>query len=74
MQSRVADYRINYGTMESEQMYADSIKKFDTYRGGTEPLLYNVDAIIFQESASKMLETIMFGAQTAKQFNDFRAP
>jgi major membrane immunogen (membrane-anchored lipoprotein) len=64
----VADYKLNDGTMESEQICADSIKKFDTFRGGTESLLYNASAIIFQESDNKMLEIIMVGAQTAKQF------
>jgi hypothetical protein len=63
-----ADYKINFVAMESEQMYADSIEKFDTFRGGTESLLYNAREIIFQESDTKMFETIMFGAQTAKQF------
>ncbi len=43
----VADYKLNDGTMESEQIYADSIKKFNTFRGGTESLLYNASAIIF---------------------------
>jgi len=64
----VADYKLNYGTMESEKVYADSIKKFDTFRGGTESLLYNSSAIIFQKSNNKIMETIMFGTQTAKQF------
>ena len=64
----VADYKLNDGTMESEQIYADSIKKFDTFRGGTKSLLYNASAIIFQESDNKIMETIMFGAQTAKKF------
>ncbi len=64
----VADYKLNYGTMQSEQICADSIKKFDTFRGGTESLSYNASTIIFQESDSKIMETIMFGAQTAKQF------
>ncbi len=62
------DYTINYGKMESGQMYAVSIKKFDTFRGGTEQILYNASAIIFQGSENKMLETITFGAQTEKQF------
>ena len=54
--------------MESEQICADSIKKFDTFREGTESFLYNASAIIFPESENKIMETIMFGAQTAKQF------
>jgi hypothetical protein len=64
----VADYKLNDGTMESEQICADSIKKFDTFRGGTESLLFNASAIIFPESDNKIMETIVFGAQTAKQF------
>ncbi len=63
-----ADYKINFVAMESEQMYADSIKKFDTFRGGIESFLYNASAIIFQESNNRMMETIMFGAQAARQF------
>jgi hypothetical protein len=31
-----AEYKVNYGTMKSEQMHADRIKKIDTFRGGTE--------------------------------------
>jgi hypothetical protein len=34
----VADYKLNYGTMESEQIFADNIKKLDTFRGGTKSL------------------------------------
>jgi hypothetical protein len=64
----VADYKLNYGTMKSEQNYADSIKQFDTFRGGTESLLFNARAIVFQESDDKIAETIMFCAQTARQF------
>jgi hypothetical protein len=43
----VADYKLNDGTMESEPIYADSITKFDTFRRGTESLLFNASAIVF---------------------------
>jgi hypothetical protein len=46
---RDADYQLNYGMMESEQIYADRVKKFDTFRGGAESLLYNASTIISQE-------------------------
>ena len=42
-------------------------KKFNTNRGGTE-ILYNLHPIVFSESYEKTRETIMFGAQTTKQF------
>jgi hypothetical protein len=66
--SEIEGHKLNDGTMESEQICSDSIKKFDTFRGGTESLLFNASAIIFPESDDTIMETIMFGAQTAKQF------
>jgi hypothetical protein len=65
-----ADYKINYGTLESDQTYVNSIEKFDTFRGGTQLLSQNENAIMFEESDSKLLETITFGAQTANQYQD----
>ena len=64
----VADFKINYGMMESERIYDDSTKNFDTFRGGTKSLFFDASAIIFQESDDKTMETIMFGAQTANKF------
>ena len=62
----VADYKFGYDTLDLKQVYADSVKKFDTFRGGTK-FIYNPRPIIFSESGDKTMEEIMFGAQTAKQ-------
>jgi len=64
---QIAAYEMSYDTLDLEQMHANSVKKFDTFRGGTE-FIYNPSPIIFSESDDKTMETIMFGAQTAKQF------
>ena len=42
--------------------------KVDTFRGGTEINLFNFSAIEVQMSDNKTMKTIMFGAQTVKQY------
>jgi hypothetical protein len=42
--------------------------KVDTLRGGTTINLFNLSMIEVQMSENKTMKTIMFGAQTAKQF------
>ena len=49
-------------------MYANSVDKSDTFRGGTDFKLFNPSTIMFQQDDSKTMAAIMFGAQTAKQF------
>ena len=69
-----ADYTNDKGTLDREQMYDNSVEKSETFRGGTEFKLYNPSTIVLQSDYvtddSKMMETIMFGAQTAKQFQN----
>ena len=55
-------------TLDREQTYIDSVMKVDTFRGGTEINLFNLSTIEVQMSDNKTMETIIFGAQTAKQF------
>jgi hypothetical protein len=55
-------------TLDQEQKYTECVKKFDTFRGGTESNLFNLSTIIFQVSNNKTMETIMFGAQSAKRY------
>jgi hypothetical protein len=62
------DYTNDKGTLDQEQMYANSIDKSDTFRGGTEFKLFNPSTIMFQQDDNKTMATIMFEAQTAKQF------
>ncbi len=63
-----ADIKVNMITMDKEQASIDSVKQFDTFRGGTKSELFNLSRIVFQESDKKTMETIMVGAQTVKQF------
>ena len=63
-----ADYTNDKGTLDQEQMYANSVDKSDTFRGGTDFKLFNPSTIMFQQDDSKTMAAIMFGAQTAKQF------
>ena len=63
-----ADYKNDKGTLDQEQMYANSVDKSDTFRGGTDFKLFNPSTIMFQQDDSKTMAAIMFGAQTAKQF------
>ena len=63
-----ADYTNDKGTLDQEQIYYDSVEKSDTFRGGTELKLFNTSTIMLQHDASRTMATIMFGAQTAKQF------
>ena len=65
-----ADYTNDKGTLNQEQMCDDSVEKSDTFRGGTEFKLFNPSTIVLQEDDNQMMETIMFGAQTAKQFQN----
>ena len=46
----------------------DSVKKTDTFRGGTEFELYTVSKFMFPKNEKEIMKTIMFGAQTAKQY------
>ncbi len=46
----------------------DSVKKTDTFRGGTEFELYTASKFIFPKIENEIMKTIMFGAQTAKQY------
>ena len=63
-----ADNKFDYVTLDLEQMEVIKVKKFDTFRGGTEfEFIYNPSAIMLLESDDKTMEEIMFGAQTAKQ-------
>jgi hypothetical protein len=63
-----AYYKFSDITLDLEQMEDIKVKKFDTYRGGTEfEFIYNPSALILLESDDKTMEEIMFGAQTAKQ-------
>jgi hypothetical protein len=55
------------GTLDQEQIYVDSVKKTDTFRGGTEFEWYTASKFIFPRSGNEIMKTIMFGAQTAKQ-------
>ncbi len=63
-----ADYTNDKGTLDQEQIYYDSVEKSDMFRGGTEFKLFNTSTIILQHDDSRTMATIMFGAQTAKQF------
>ncbi len=56
------------GTLDQEQMYVDSVKKTDTFRGGTEFELYAARKFIFTKNENEVMKTIMFGAQTTKQY------
>ncbi len=60
-----ADYTKDKDTLSREQIFADSISRFDTFRGGTEFNLFSVSKIILPDFDSKIMETIIFGAQTA---------
>ena len=62
-----ADDKISIDTLDLKQMYGVIVKKYDTFRGGTESLIFDASAIIFEESDDKTIEEIMFGAQTATQ-------
>jgi hypothetical protein len=64
------DIKVNMITMDKEQAYIDSVKQFNTFRGGTKSELFNLSRIVFQENDKKTMETIMVGAQTAKQFQN----
>jgi hypothetical protein len=64
-----ADYMKDKNTL-LEQVLRDSVSKSDTVRGGTEFNLFNASTIILPDCDSKVMESIMFGAQTAKQFQD----
>ena len=61
-----ADNKFDYVTLNLEQMEVIKVKRFDTFRGGTE-FIYNPSVIMLSESDDKTMEEIMFGAQTAKQ-------
>jgi hypothetical protein len=63
-----ADIKYPVITLDREQTYIDSVMKVDTFRGGTEINLFNLSTIEVQMSDNKTMKTIMFGAQTAKQF------
>ncbi len=43
-----ADYTNDKGTLDQEQMYANSVDKSDTFRGGTELKLFNPSTIMLQ--------------------------
>jgi hypothetical protein len=62
------DIKYHMITLDQEQTYIDSIMKVDTFRGGTEINLFNFSTIEVQMSDTKTMKTIMFGAQTAKQY------
>ena len=57
-----ADNKFDYVTLNLEQMEVIKVKRFDTFRGGTD-FIYDPSA----ESDDKTMEEIMFGEQTAKQ-------
>jgi hypothetical protein len=63
-----ADIKVHMITLDQEQTFIDSVMKVDTFRGGTEIILFNLSTIEVQMSDNKTIKTIMFGAQTAKQF------
>jgi hypothetical protein len=63
-----ADIKYHMITLDQEQTYIDSVMKVDTFRGGTEINLFNLSTIEVQMSDNKTMKTIMFGAQTAKQY------
>ena len=65
-----ADYTNDKGMLDQEQMYDNNVEKFDTFRGGTEFKLYTPSTNVLQADDSKMMETIVFGAQTAKLFQN----
>ena len=45
-----ADDKISIDTLDLKQMYDVIVKKYDNIRGGTESLLFDASAIIFEES------------------------
>jgi hypothetical protein len=55
------------GALDQEQIYVDSVKKTDPFRGGTKFKLYTASEFIFPKNENELMKTIMFGAQTAKQ-------
>ena len=56
------------GPLDQDQIYVDSVKKTDTFRGGTEFELYTASKSIFPKNENEIMKTMMFGAQTAKQY------
>jgi hypothetical protein len=56
------------GTLDQDQIYVDSVKKTDTFRGGTEFELFTASKFIFPKNENEIMKTMMFGAQTAKQY------
>ncbi len=54
------------GTLDQDQIYVDSVKKTDTFRGGTEFKLYTVSKFIFPKNENEIMKTIMFGAGDRK--------
>jgi hypothetical protein len=65
-----ADYTKDKNTRDQEHEFADIVSKFDTFRGGTEFKLLKASTIILPDFHSKFMASIMFGAQTAKPFQD----
>ena len=54
-------------TLDQEQMSPVKVEKADTFRGGTELINPRKFELQFEEHENRTTETIMFGAQTAKQ-------
>ncbi len=65
-----ADYMKDKNRLDQEQVLADSVSRFDTFRGGTEFNWFNANTIILPDCDSKVMESVIFGAQTANQFQD----
>ncbi len=63
-----AKIKVNMITLDKTQSSIESVEKFDTFRGGTKHEFFNLSRIVFQVNDKKTMETIMVGAQTAKQF------
>ncbi len=61
-----ADYTKDKDTLSQEELFMDSVSKFDTFRRGTEFNLFNTVTIILPGCDSKDMESVMLGAQTAK--------
>ncbi len=54
------------GTLDQDQLYVDSVKKTDTF--SRIQIIYTASKFIFLKNENEIMKTIMFGAQTAKQY------
>jgi hypothetical protein len=64
------EYTKDKHTLDQQQVLMDSVSKLDTFRGGTEFNLFNASTIILPNCYSKVMESLMFRAQTVKQFQE----